>query len=200
MSVYTRVSGTWREVEAPSVRVSGTWRDVDEQFVRVGGTWRSVYQSLGPDTEIGTFIEGGYFAGTITVDGNDFALICSPTSGHAEDKQWKTDSGSYTPGTSSTVDGYTNSYNMNNTDHPAAYFCCNLTINGYSDWYLPAKDELDMLYQNQDVLGGFYSTAYWSSTEHSEGKAWMQNFGSGVQTDSWNTNYHYVRAVRRVLL
>jgi len=72
MSVHKRVSGTWREVDTPSVRVSGTWRDVDEQFVRVGGTWRSVYQSFDPNTPLGTYIEGGYYGGTITdCDGED---------------------------------------------------------------------------------------------------------------------------------
>lgn len=199
MSVHTRVSGTWREVEAPSVRVSGTWRDVDEQFVRVGGTWRSVYQSLGPDTPIGTFIEGGYFAGTITVDSNTFALICSDTSGQHSSKQWKTTT-TTTEGTSSDVDGYTNSYNMNNTTHPAAYFCCNLTINGYTDWYLPAGDELNMLYENRSVLGGFSTARYWSSTQRSASNALSKDFNSGNNVSTSKSFYYYVRAVRRVLL
>jgi len=72
--VHTRVSGTWREVEAPSVRISGTWRSVDKQFVRFGGTWRSVYQSFDPadPDNIGASYEGGYIGGTITnCDGED---------------------------------------------------------------------------------------------------------------------------------
>jgi hypothetical protein len=36
---------------------------------------------------------------------------------------------------------------MNNASHPAAQFCRALTIGGYSDWYLPAKDELEILYR-----------------------------------------------------
>lgn len=33
------------------------------------------------------------------------------------------------------------------TVYPAAHFCAGLTINSYSDWYLPARDELDICYR-----------------------------------------------------
>jgi hypothetical protein len=39
---------------------------------------------------------------------------------------------------------------------------------GYSDWFLPSKDELNLLYQNRDAVGGFATTGhptYWSSTQ-----------------------------------
>jgi hypothetical protein len=34
------------------------------------------------------------------------------------------------------------------TNSPAADFCTGLTINGFSDWYLPARYELDIAYEN----------------------------------------------------
>jgi hypothetical protein len=37
---------------------------------------------------------------------------------------------------------------MNNASHPAAQFCEGLTIGGFSDWYMPAKNELDVCYFN----------------------------------------------------
>lgn len=37
---------------------------------------------------------------------------------------------------------------MNDSSHPAAQFCRTLTIGGYTDWYLPARYELDVLYWN----------------------------------------------------
>ena len=37
---------------------------------------------------------------------------------------------------------------MNNASHPAAQFCEGLSIGGYSDWYLPARYELDIAYEN----------------------------------------------------
>ena len=38
-------------------------------------------------------------------------------------------------------------------------------LNGFTDWYLPSHDELNLLYQNQSVVGGFINKDYWSSTE-----------------------------------
>lgn len=36
---------------------------------------------------------------------------------------------------------------------------------GYKNWYLPSKEELHLMFKNRDVIGGFESGAYWSSTE-----------------------------------
>jgi hypothetical protein len=36
----------------------------------------------------------------------------------------------------------------NSTVYPAAHFCNNLSIGGYSDWYLPARDELELIWRN----------------------------------------------------
>jgi hypothetical protein len=37
---------------------------------------------------------------------------------------------------------------MNNGFHPAAQFCEGLTIGGFSDWYMPSKNELEICYYN----------------------------------------------------
>ena len=105
----------------------------------------------GAGPQIGDFYEGGYFAGYIsqTADGNaTHGLIVAPAdSGYDLGYQYKT-SNTATSGTSSTYDGAANTANMANTSHPAANYCANLTINGYSDWYLPALYELEIAYYN----------------------------------------------------
>ena len=63
-------------------------------------------------------------------------------------------------------------------------------------WRLPTKDELNMLYENKEEIGGFASNVYWSSTEREYANAWIQDFINGVQVYSNKSNYDYVRAVR----
>ena len=45
-------------------------------------------------------------------------------------------------------DGAANTANMANSTHPAANYCAGLTISGYSDWYLPARYELEIAFFN----------------------------------------------------
>ncbi len=78
----------------------------------------------------------------------------------------------------------------------AAQLCNDLILNGYSDWYLPSKDELNKLYLNQTAVGGFASNSYWSSSEFDINGAWRQNFSNGSQIYSSKSFTYYVRAVR----
>jgi hypothetical protein len=63
----------------------------------------------------------------------------------------------------------------------AAWLCNNLTEGGYSDWYLPSKDELNKLYLNRVAIGGFAGNYYWSSSEGIASTAWVQYFYDGSQ-------------------
>jgi hypothetical protein len=66
----------------------------------------------------------------------------------------------------------------------------------YGDWYLPSKYELNLLYLQKTVVGGFASAYYWSSTEYAYNTAWDQYFGSGFQGHSGKGDIDHVRAVR----
>ena len=78
----------------------------------------------------------------------------------------------------------------------AARLCADLVLNGYSDWYLPSRDELNKLYINIIAIGGFATVRYWSSSEYDGLGAWFINFGNGA-TSYYNRNFtYYVRAVR----
>lgn len=81
----------------------------------------------------------------------------------------------------------------------AAKICNDLDLNGYTDWYLPSKDELDKLYQNRVAIGGFASAFYWSSSESLfffGGVAWGQVFLSGSQSLGSTFLTARVRSVR----
>jgi hypothetical protein len=52
-----------------------------------------------------------------------------------------------------------------NDTYNAAKLVDALTDGGYSDWYLPSKDELNKLYLNKNSVGNFADGSYWSSTE-----------------------------------
>ena len=72
---------------------------------------------------------------------------------------------------------------------------------GKLDWHLPSMKELHELFKNRDVVGGFGSDAYWSSTEMTRGTAWNQYFspGSNVNFDRANGNKSssfFIRPVR----
>lgn len=81
----------------------------------------------------------------------------------------------------------------------AAKLCYDLVLEGYSDWYLPSKDELGKLYINKSAIGGFsYTAAYWSSSESivSADNAWFQHFSDGSWYDYIKYNACNIRAVR----
>jgi hypothetical protein len=110
---------------------------------------------------IGEAWGGGYFAGYIshTADGNPtHALIVAPRATGAtgtgytltSNLQWKTAT-TATAGTASDFDGAANTAAMvaaGINDHPSAKFCVDLSIGGFTDWYLPSRLELDIAYFN----------------------------------------------------
>ena len=79
--------------------------------------------------------------------------------------------------------------------------CDELILNGYSDWHLPTKDELNALFNNLRRFGvGGFSYYYWSSTEYDFTEACLQNFNPFMNESEQNktkkSNKHLVRAVR----
>jgi hypothetical protein len=82
----------------------------------------------------------------------------------------------------------------------AALHCVELEYGGLQDWFLPSRDELNLMYINlkRKNLGGFNGDVYWSSSEYNRNNAWYQSFSDGTQTYSSGAKiYTYsVRAVR----
>jgi hypothetical protein len=83
----------------------------------------------------------------------------------------------------------------------AAQLCVAYALNGYSDWFLPSKDELNEMYKNlkKRNLGGFGDGwwYYWSSSQGNNNTVWGQRFSDGTQNCYLFKNHSYsVRAVR----
>lgn len=84
-----------------------------------------------------------------------------------------------------------------NNGNYAAKICQDLEAFGYTDWYLPSKDELNAIYLNQEQVGGFSGAGYWTSTEATTVNAFNQYFHTGFSGTSVKTNNFRLRCVRR---
>jgi hypothetical protein len=82
------------------------------------------------------------------------------------------------------------------TAETAAKLCSNLNTGGYSDWYLPSKEELHKLFLQKRVLGGFKEVCYWSSSETGKYNAYSEIFDSGFQTANDKSTTLNVRPIR----
>ena len=90
--------------------------------------------------------------------------------------------------------GYTNTYTDvgDDADYPAFKVAIDATHGGYTDWFLPSKDELEAL-----IVSGVYpSDHYWSSSEDNTTNAWLQNTDSGTHISEEKDKTFAVRLIR----
>ena len=153
------------------------------------------------------------------LDGSGGGLIAAP-SDQSTSANWSNHAylggcaGTNIPGTSKLIGtGNQNTINIDaicTTTGIAADICANLTLNGYSDWFLPSKNELNKMYLNigqGNALGlgniggfatGILSSGYWSSTQRNANtnEAWALFFDNGLPINYTKWNSMIVRAVR----
>lgn len=79
-----------------------------------------------------------------------------------------------------------------NEDNIAARLSLNLNANGFDDWYLPSIDELTLIYENKELIGGFpnlnndpLSGEYFTYSSSSE----------GVATGDGNGGFYYLNYI-----
>jgi hypothetical protein len=118
---------------------------ITDKLIMAAG-WR------GRPSTIGEAFGGGYYAGQISTAGNgvaDYYLIVAPkATGQQATTAWGPTS--TTTGITSVIDGPGNTASLAALagTYAAADWCAALDTGGFTDWYLPAKNELEVLYFN----------------------------------------------------
>jgi len=151
-----------------------------------------------------TYHIGQSYAGGIIFYIDDTGLhgLIAATTNQSDAAQWgcsNTTMGGTSTGIGSGQANTTRIVNGCSTDSIAARICDDLFMNGYSDWYLPSKDELNLMNLQQEVISGLTSGFYWSSSEsmyNASLLAHLQAFSSGDQSTGRKYDKYCVRAVR----
>lgn len=98
-------------------------------------------------------------------------------------------------------DGFTLSSQMANAGIVGAKFCRSLVYGGYSDWYVPAINELRLLYNNRIAIGGFFigdhSLAYLSISAVNTSYIRTISFANGVENHATAGGFYRIRCVRK---
>ena len=150
---------------------------------------------------LGGSVCGGFYMGTIFADSSCYYLIVSPLSGGSAACSW----GNSLTNADDNCDGYGNTYdNLANNTFPAGNWVATRTINGFSDWYLPAISELQFVYSNKNCMPageGFPTStwpSYWSSTEFNDSSsAYLTYFNNGITLTASKNCTRRIRVIRR---
>ncbi|WP_424961016.1 hypothetical protein [Ekhidna sp.] len=155
--------------------------------------------------EIGDFAYGGVIFWVDPAD-NNHGLVCSTTEqGNAPWGCSGTDVAAAN-GTAITT-GKTNTEAMAAACSEAgslAITALNLTLNGFSDWFVPSKDEMYEIYLNREAInavltasgGEIFSNSYWTSTQFNVNNGWFQSFSNGSQAGTGKTGAIKYRVIR----
>ena len=170
-----------------SSSASGVWTLQQQLQAKAAGNW------TGLPLVIGQAYQGGFYAGQISTAGNgvaDYNLVVGPVaSAENSSKQYKNANTAAT-GADSVINGSQNTADMvadgNSTVYPAAHFCNDLVIGGFSDWYMPAKNELEVCYYNLKPTTTINNTAYATNTNAVPSRSSNYTAGTPAQTSATN--------------
>lgn len=165
--------------------------------------------SAGLPTVIGEAFGGGFYAGDIEDGGQWYKLIVADIEADVGGLPW----GGYDidlQAATSTTNGPANTEAMRGAStYEAGNHCLDYRGGGFDDWYMPARSELQAIYENlghnKTPPAGFESGGaqafhasdyYWCSTQYSANYAWYRRFSDGFESNF--LKYHTNRRVRPV--
>lgn len=157
-----------------------------QSLLNNGSTPKELYDSGTPlDSLYGKSFQGGILAYLNVVDGT--GLVSANADLSQVWSNWGCSGTDLTGAANTSMGGGA----QNTTDILAscsdsnmpAQLCSDYAYGGYTDWYLPSKDELNALYTNLKAkgLGSFPDQQYWSSSEVDADNVWRQSFTDGSQ-------------------
>lgn len=151
---------TWVSLHGKTVPDCGNIGDIC-----VDGT---IYAGLTPDGNKRMFIAAADLAGTYAWDPQGVSSPRPTFSGFAESATGKANT--------ATMDTYAPG------DYPAGQACGSAVIHGHSDWYLPAKNEAQVIFNSFKLgrpapIAGFSSVNYYTSNGNAGGFATYYNMG-----------------------
>ena len=172
----------------------------------------SCSSSVEPIKAVGELYGGGIIAAMWTQDGVQHGIILALTD-QSVGRSWSNVAEKEVGAVArNRADGLANSLAI--TAQPghlnsAAKICLDYSVDGFSDWYLPAIEELERVYENREVINAALavipgatevpkSAGYWSSTENGAILAWNYNFNFGIASNYSTKNLvnFRVRAIR----
>ncbi|WP_207493474.1 DUF1566 domain-containing protein [Aridibaculum aurantiacum] len=148
---------------------------------------------------------GGGIIFFVDATGQHGLIAATQDVGGTSGTKWDYNSNTQLIGANSTTDGKTNTTKiitaLGTSQSYAAQLCTNYSSQGFSDWFLPSRNQLSQLYQQRAVVGGFNTSSgsYWSSTEVDKNKAWIVEFSGsngGRQEEDNKDDAHLVRPIR----
>jgi len=165
---------------------SGMWTVTQQMQAKGQSLWPAVVPTV-----IGQAFGGGFYAGQIGVSGvATHYIIVGPAASAQSPLAWK-NANTATPGADSDINGPQNTDDMvadgNSTVYPCAHFCNNLVTGGQSDWYMPAKNELEVCFFNLKPTTANNNTA--SGINPNAVPARASNYTAGTPTQTSATNF-----------
>ena len=168
-------------------------------------------------TYLATTVGQSAYGGTIACLNGGLNNLIAATTDNSSGIPWG-GGGTDITSAESTTDGQTNTTNivavLGGEATYAAGLCSNYAVDSlgntpcqsgntcYSDWFLPAGNntslsgQLNCLFTNQILIGGFYPQSYWSSNNLNPGNAEIQGFVYGDQDNVAKNFDQRVRCVR----
>jgi hypothetical protein len=194
---------------------TGNWLDLGTQ--QMMSVPYALYAGSVSSTNINKHFIGENYGGGIIFHlytdslGEEHGLIVTPK--NAGSAEWSNvDTAAVGINAQSTWDGKTNTQAIilqPGHIYSAAYLCDTLTMNGKTDWYLPAEDELVLLYNNRYLVNKAISKStnypqiigdqYVSSTELTPSAGVVLNLMQGISQMGYagnKTGAYSVRAIR----